>query len=98
MENSKEKESKVIKEEEIYRGKWIGMKHISYSIGDSTVNNYQSVFRTTSKAGQLDGVDIIPIIKYKERISEIVMIVEFRAPTKGFTLEFPTGMAEGKDY
>lgn len=40
MENSKEKESKVIKEEEIYRGKWIGMKHISYSIGDSTVNNY----------------------------------------------------------
>lgn len=62
------------------------MKHVDYCIGEHTVKNYQAIFRTTSKKGQLDGVDIIPIIKYKDKKPEIVMIEEFRAPTKGFTL------------
>ena len=32
--NEPHKESKVIKETEIYRGKWLGMKLVDYTIGE----------------------------------------------------------------
>jgi hypothetical protein len=41
------------------------MKYVDFSIGKHTVYNYEKVFRTTSKPGQVDGVDVIPIIRYK---------------------------------
>lgn len=62
------------------------MKYVNFTIGDRVVKNYEKVFRTTSKPNQLDGVDIVPIIKYKEKPAELVMIIEFRPPVKGYTL------------
>ena len=55
----------------IWEGKWLGMKHIDYSIGDRIKKNYEGVFRPTSVAKKLpvDGVDIIPIIHYKDKPS-----------------------------
>lgn len=50
------------------------MKHVDFTIGKQTIHNYEKVFRTTSKPGQIDGVDIIPIIKHKEKKPEILMI------------------------
>jgi hypothetical protein len=74
------------------------MKYVDFTIGKETIYKYEKVFRTTTKEGQVDGVDIIPIIKYQGRKSQLLMIVEFRPPLHGFTLEFPTGMAEDADY
>jgi len=34
------KESKVIKEEVIYSGRFLGMKYVDYTIGDKTVEKY----------------------------------------------------------
>lgn len=62
------------------------MKYVDFSIGKHTVLNYEKIFRTTSKPGQADGIDIIPIIRYKEKKSQILMISQFRPPVKGFTL------------
>lgn len=73
------------------------MKLVDYTIGDR-VHTYEKVFRTTSKEGQIDGVDIIPIVRYKEKKPELLMIVEFRPPVHGFTLEFPTGMTNDDNY
>jgi len=62
------------------------MKYVDYTIGDREVKNYEKIFRTTSKPGQLDGVDIIPIISYSNKKQELVMIIEFRPPIKGYSL------------
>lgn len=32
--------SKVIKEEIVFSGKWLGLKYVDYTIGNQTVNNY----------------------------------------------------------
>ena len=46
----------------------------------------------------MESVDIIPIIQYKDRPSEVIMNVEFRAPVQGYTLAFPTGMTDDQNY
>jgi hypothetical protein len=37
---SKDIESKIINEQVIYHGKWLGMKYVDYTIGDKIVSNY----------------------------------------------------------
>lgn len=90
--------SKITKEEIVFSGKWLGLKYVDYTIGHQTVNNYEKIYLTTSKPGKIDSVDIIPIIQYKERPSELIMIAEFRPPVHGYVLQFPTGMAEDTNY
>lgn len=70
------------------------MKYLDYTIGGKAVHNYEAVYRTTTKnkGFPFDGVDVIPIIKYKEKPSEIVMIANFRPPAGRFSLEFPAGL------
>lgn len=51
------------------------MKYVDYTIGKETLNSYEKVFRTTTKPGQIDGVDIIPIIKYKNKKAQLLMNV-----------------------
>lgn len=57
-EDKKELESKVIKEEVFAEGKWLGMKYVNFTIGDKTVENYEAVYRTTTKnkGFDVDGV------------------------------------------
>ena len=72
------------------------MKYVNFSIGDKTVENYEAVYRTTTKnkGFGIDGVQVIPLMKYKDRPSELVMIANFRPPVNNFTLEFPSGLLE----
>ncbi len=72
---SKDIESKIINEQVIYHGKWLGMKYVDYTIGDKIVSNYQKVFKTNQKEGRVSSVDIIPIIKHAHKKSEILMNV-----------------------
>ena len=74
------------------------MKYVDYTIGDKTVTNYEKVFKVNQKEGRVSSVDIIPIIKHKEKRSEMLMNIQFRAPVYGYTLEFPTGTTEDEDY
>lgn len=54
------------------------------------------VFRTTteSKGYEIDGVDIIPILKYKNAPSKLLLIANFRPPVGKFVLEFPAGLMD----
>lgn len=81
-------ESKVIGEQEIFEGKWLGIKYQTYSIGDRVVPKYETVYRTTTKKSgrAIDGVEVIPVIKYKENKSEVVLIANFRPPVNKFVL------------
>lgn len=42
----------------MHEGKWLGMKYITFSIGDKEVPNYEAVYRTTTKKSgrKIDGV------------------------------------------
>ena len=95
MEETKKVESKVIKEEKAFEGKWIGLKYVTFSVGDKVIPNYEAVYRTTRKNNvHVDGVEVVPIIKYKDRPSELIVIANFRPPIGKFSLEFPSGLVE----
>jgi hypothetical protein len=39
-------------------------------------------------------VDVIPIIKYKDRPAQLLLIANFRPPVGKFVLEFPAGLLD----
>lgn len=90
------KVSRVIDCREMYRSKWLGIKYVDYEIGDRRLNNYEMVFRPTTedRHGEIDGVDIVPIIKHKDKPSQLVIIANFRPPVGRFVLEFPAGLLD----
>ena len=55
---SKDIGSKIVKEEVIYEGKWLGLKYVDFTIGEKTVNNYEAVYRPQRKksGSTMDGV------------------------------------------
>ena len=64
-----------------------------------TITNYEMIFRPHLEGKELDtqAVDIIPILKYKDRPTEIVLIANFRPPVMKYVLEFPSGFLEDND-
>lgn len=72
----------------MYEGKWLGIKEIVYSIGDTVLSPYESAYRTTSAAKKLfvDGVEIVPIISSKHHGQKLVLITNFRPPIGKFCL------------
>ena len=95
MEEPKKVDSKVLKEEKAFEGKWIGLKYVTFSVGQKVIPNYEAVYRTTRKENTpFDGVEVLPIIKYKDQPSELIMIANFRPPIGKFSLEFPSGLMD----
>lgn len=56
---------------EVFRSKWLGIKYVSFEMNGKTITNYEMVFRPNYENKGLDvqSVDIIPIIKYKNKLS-----------------------------
>lgn len=85
----------------MFEGKWLGLKYTNYSIGDRQVPNYETVYRTTTKKSgrSIDGVEVIPVIKYQNQAkAQVVLIANFRPPVNKFVLEFPSGLLEDENY
>lgn len=85
--------------QEVFRSKWLGIRYISYDMNGKTTKNYEMVFRPNMEERNIEvqSVDIIPIIKYKDRPTEIIMIANFRPPVMKYVLEFPAGLMEDND-
>ena len=47
---------------------------------------------------KIDGVEIMPILKRKDKSLELIMIANFRPPIGKFCLEFPAGIVEDADF
>lgn len=64
------------------------MKHIDVEINGKRITNYEMVFRPTTEKGgyDIDGVDVIPVIKYKEKPSQILLIANYRPPANKYIL------------
>ena len=75
------------------------MNYVTYSVGDKVIPNYECIYRTTRKEGcKTDGVEVIPVIKYANKKSQVVLIANYRPPVGGFCLEFPSGLVEDDNY
>ena len=88
--------SRVLERRDVYRSKWLGVKFVDYEIGGRRLNNYEMVFRPTTedKKLEIDGVDVIPIIKHKDKPTQLILIANFRPPVGKFVLEFPAGLMD----
>ena len=76
--------------------KWLEMKNASVVYPNGLEEDYEFVERTTTKNG-LDGVDIIAIVEndvVEGGEDELLLVKQFRIPTKHFVIEFPAGLME----
>lgn len=82
------RESKVLSETIVFEQKWLGISHITFTVDDKIIENYESAYRTTKKKNKfpIDGVEIIPIIKRVNQLPEILFIANFRSPVGKFCL------------
>ncbi|CAD8117337.1 unnamed protein product [Paramecium sonneborni] len=79
-----------VDEQLIYQGKWLHFKLLRFS-----VNGQDKVWEYVERPpGNRGGVEIIPIIKYKQKPSQIIVIANFRPPIRKFCLEFPAGLVD----
>eukprot|EP01113_Clastostelium_recurvatum_P045010 TRINITY_DN7668_c0_g1_i2.p1 TRINITY_DN7668_c0_g1~~TRINITY_DN7668_c0_g1_i2.p1 ORF type:complete len:200 (-),score=41.32 TRINITY_DN7668_c0_g1_i2:110-709(-) len=82
----------------LYEAKWISLKQISYTDPKGVDRKWESVERTTRR-GDIDGVDIIAIVRHKDpSMDKIVTVVQYRPPSASRVMEFPAGLSdEGED-
>lgn len=60
-----------------------------------TVNNKKVIWEYVIRPpGNRGGVDVIPIIHYKDKPDELLLIANFRPPIRKFCLEFPAGLVD----
>jgi len=87
---------RFIEEKALGNGKWIALKEFSYKYGENEdgtpqVRTWEVVKRTSTPKGMdVDGCQIIPIIKEGDR-RHLLLISCYRPPVDKFVLELPGG-------
>jgi len=85
-------ENRNVKEINLYEGKFIRLKGISYKRANET-KNWESAERT-SKKGSVDAVHIVAIYKERNCPDKIVVLKQYRPPVAGITIELPAGLLD----
>eukprot|EP01017_Pseudomicrothorax_dubius_P005996 TRINITY_DN11643_c0_g1_i2.p1 TRINITY_DN11643_c0_g1~~TRINITY_DN11643_c0_g1_i2.p1 ORF type:complete len:210 (+),score=56.19 TRINITY_DN11643_c0_g1_i2:200-829(+) len=88
------KEGQILEERVLFQGKWLSLYQVDTKIGEKVIKNYEVVKRTTHIDKPFDGVTVIPIVKFKEKKSHLLLISQYRPPINQFCLEFPAGLIE----
>ncbi|EGR30586.1 nudix family protein, putative [Ichthyophthirius multifiliis] len=83
----------------MHQGNWLKLSTITYkNENGQTIPDWETVERTTRKPGQLiDGVEVIPIVRYKNKQNKILLIANFRPPVNGYVIEFPAGLLDSNN-
>eukprot|EP01121_Diplochlamys_sp_Union-15-3_P011846 TRINITY_DN3473_c0_g2_i1.p1 TRINITY_DN3473_c0_g2~~TRINITY_DN3473_c0_g2_i1.p1 ORF type:complete len:203 (+),score=45.62 TRINITY_DN3473_c0_g2_i1:87-695(+) len=86
-------EIKEIKNDTLTTTKWLKFRQLHYldHCGKERVWDY--VERST-RTNEVDGVDILAIIRTKNKPSEVLLVAQYRPPIKGYSLEFPAGLVD----
>ncbi|CCF57914.1 hypothetical protein KAFR_0D02660 [Kazachstania africana CBS 2517] len=98
----KPEQAKITKKESVKNAdlcKWIGLEKITYSDPNGNERQWDSAVRLTRSSGDIDGIAVLTILKYKDgRPNEILLQKQFRPPVEGVCIEFPAGLIdEGED-
>lgn len=83
-----------------FEKKWLGIKQITFTIGEKVIENYESAYRPgrVKTDFNVDGVEVLPIFKRKDKSLDLIMIANFRPPIGKFCLEFPAGLVEDANF
>eukprot|EP00744_Colponema_vietnamica_P008161 GILI01011664.1.p1 GENE.GILI01011664.1~~GILI01011664.1.p1 ORF type:complete len:226 (+),score=68.97 GILI01011664.1:65-742(+) len=81
-----------VAKQDVSSGKWLKMGTVDYSYKDG-VKSYEVVERTTRR-GEVDGVEIIPLFKTASAPPQLVLIANYRPPIDQYVLEFPAGLID----
>ena len=68
------------------------------SYGTSSFNSWEYIERTSKRANkEVDGIDVVATVKYKNKPSKIVLIANYRPAIDRYIIEFPAGLVESGD-
>lgn len=80
-----------------YLGKWIKFMHVDYQVGSNKFDNWEYIERIAKPENGNGGIDIVGVVKYKQKSSKLVLIANFRPAVDNYVLEFPAGVVETKN-
>ncbi|KAL4468645.1 hypothetical protein ABPG74_005148 [Tetrahymena malaccensis] len=83
----------------VYEGKWIKMNLVDFQNEKGHIcKAWEMVERQGVKPDQeCNGVDVCPIIKYKDGRRKLLLIANYRPPVNAYTVEFPAGLLDDGD-
>lgn len=74
----------------VHKGTWLHFHERHFMINEKAFT-WEFVTRPPGDRG---GVEIIPIIRYKNQPPELLLIANYRVPLRQFCLEFPAGLVD----
>lgn len=75
--------------------KWIGLEKLTYVDPNGSEREWDSAVRSTRGKGEVDGIGILAILKYKDgKPDEILLQKQFRPPVGGVCIEMPAGLID----
>lgn len=78
--------------------KWIGLEKITYKDPDGNERVWDSAVRTTRNSGNVDGIGMFTILKYKDGTPDQVLLQkQFRPPVEGVCIEVPAGLIDANE-
>jgi len=78
----------------LHRGRWLCLSEIQYQDEDGRTRTWETLERSTHGLRVVDAVEIIPVIKYKNKETKLVMVRQFRPPTGQYYVELPAGLVD----
>ncbi|GMM31264.1 ADP-ribose diphosphatase [Martiniozyma asiatica (nom. inval.)] len=80
------------------QGRFINLKKLEYISPDGSNRVWEMATRPTKPENSpVDAVIIIPVLKYSNGTKKIVLVRQFRPPTRGICVEFPAGLVDPGD-
>lgn len=78
--------------------KWIGLEKLTYLDPNGSEREWDSAVRLTRSKGNVDGIGILAILKYKDgKPDEILLQKQFRPPVEGVCIEMPAGLIDADE-
>ncbi|XP_066980721.1 uncharacterized protein [Macrobrachium rosenbergii] len=90
-------ECKVLKEEEICRGKWLALHNYHWQDQNSKQRVWEVVSRTTRKEQPHDVVAIVATVTGSSIPESLILVKQFRPPLKNYTIEVPAGLVDDNE-
>jgi len=83
----------IDKVDTLYSTKWLRFKTVQFRDRQGIARSWDYVERTT-RVSDIDGVDILAEIRFKNGPSKVVLVLQYRPPIRSLSLEFPAGLLD----
>src|SRR3989338_9401034 len=84
---------KIIREELVAACNWVRLKKIHWEDPSGRQRVWESAERTTRR-GEIDAVEIFPVIRSEGKPPSCLLVRQFRPPVQKETIEFPAGLID----